>query len=630
MNENDIRKALRGLDTIEADGILSPATARRAKRRRTLTAALSGLGVVVLIAAAGLGADSLLLSREPQVPAGPEPEVVATIEVGRVMGLDADRNGVWTANYEDGTVGLIDPATTEVLERVEVDDVLGAGVSDVHATDTDVWLAASDNLAVGHLDPATLQVSVAADVGSSSFYDISADTKEVWVAQADPPSFDPVTSHGTRIASAASVVPAPGGQFATYSDIASGDEGVWALGESEGSLAAISPVDGEPRVALTNDELLVMGGQADIAVGHGYVWVESSGEATTRVARFDPATSEIQAITVDGQGGVMAVSGDALWLLTHDDDHGLLWRIDPSTLDVAAPFQMNGEFQLADIAYGFGSIWVTHDFELLSRIAIEPGVEAPIATASPEHRGSGEVCDQGGPWIDCQEARWLRRVVGEAGFELIGDNASALEFAAGPYNLYGWNAAGDRPVEEVASEEGYEPRDQIDAFSDGTRLLWAAQDLHIYLSSMDGTSVGELPTSIIDRLIDASRVVAREADLSGAKPQPTPTTDDQRSEQTDDGRVRVWPVTEDVVDEGKYLFEAPHCGLGWMIDFDGSFWDATEPDDYGRGDNYPFFYNGDQGAITFTGSNTAIYQASTGEEIRLERLSGPIVIDPCA
>lgn len=119
------------------------------------------------------------------------------------------------------------------------------------------------------------------------------------------------------------------------------------------------------------------------------------------------------------------------------------------------------------------------------------------------------------------------------------------------------------------------------------------------------------------------------ADLSGARPQPTPTTE-QRFEDAPGNKVRVWPVTEDVPNEGKYLFTAPHCGLDWMLDFDGSFWDALEPDDYGNGENYSFFYNSDEGAITFTGNDTASYQAATGERIRLVRLEGPIEIDPCA
>lgn len=120
-----------------------------------------------------------------------------------------------------------------------------------------------------------------------------------------------------------------------------------------------------------------------------------------------------------------------------------------------------------------------------------------------------------------------------------------------------------------------------------------------------------------------------ERDLSGAKPQPPPTAD-QRFEDLPNGKVRVWPVTEDVPNEGKYLFTSPHCGIGWMTDFDGSFWKPVKPDDYGNGDRYSFFINSDEGVITFTGADSAIYQASNGTEIELRRMQGPVEVHPCA
>jgi hypothetical protein len=586
---------------------------------------------LLVAAASAVAAASLVFSPNPRPqPATPRPQTVATIEVGRVMAVDAGAGGVWTANYEDGTVALVDPANNEVVKTIRVDDELGAGPSDVHVVGNNVWLSASDNMVVGHLDPDNLDVSVAADVGSAGMGDMTANAEAVWVvAQHDPASFEPLSSHGTRIDSATSEVPPPGNEFALYTDIAAGDAGVWALDESEGTLAAISPLEGRPRVAATGEERFT-GAQADIAVGHGYVWVETSNGPTSRLARFDPATSETRSISVDGRGGVMAASPDALWLLTHRDDQGLLWSIDPETLAVQPePLTMNGEFQSAAITYGFGSIWVSHDFNLLSRIATEPGVESPTIAPSPDPRGSGDVCDLQGPWIDCPEARWLRRVIAEARFEVTGETASALRMAVGAHELYAWNATASRPVEDVAADEGYVRRAQTDAFSDGTRFLWEAQGLHLYLSSATNQPIDRLPTSVIDRLISASRTVAREADLTGAQPEPTPTTQERRSEQLPGDRSRVWPISPDVPDEGKYLFTAPHCGIGWMIDFDASFWDAIEPDDYGEGENYPFFYNSDEGTITFTGENSAVYQASTGEEILLNRLPGPTIIDPC-
>lgn len=459
---------------------------------------------------------------------------------------------------------------------------------------------------------------------------MAASSTTVWLAQhSDLKTVDPQTVHGVEIRSANDEVPPPGQPYAIYSDIAAGDAGVWAIDESQGALAAISPAAGTPRVAA-NGEAEFTGAQADVAVGLGFVWVETSDDSTSRLARFDPTTSEINAITLDGQDGVMAIGSDALWVLTHEGERGLLWRIEPSLpTQRPEPFVLDGEYNSADITFGFGSVWVSHDTNLLTRVDAtgrEPPSE-PIP--SPEARGDADVCDQSGPWSYCPEARWLRRVMLEAGLEVIGDTGSALEVKADSHQLYAWNTDADKPIEDVAAEEGYERKEGSDAFSDGNRLLWEAQDLHIYMSSADETPIDDLSNEVIDQLIQSSRSVPMSADLTGAKPQPSPTGK-QRSEQTGDGRVRVWPVTEDVEDEGTYLFTAPHCGLDWMIDFDASFWKAVKPADYGNGDHYPFFYNSDEGTITFIESESAIYQASTGEKIRLERLPGPIVIDPCA
>ena len=113
------------------------------------------------------------------------------------------------------------------------------------------------------------------------------------------------------------------------------------------------------------------------------------------------------------------------------------------------------------------------------------------------------------------------------------------------------------------------------------------------------------------------------------KPEPSPRTADFESEQLDNGRIRIWPRSQEVADEGTYRFTVPHCGLDWMVDFDASFWSAEQPEDYGKGNRYPFFYNSDAGTFTFESADEAVYEASTGELIPLRRIDGPIVIQPC-
>ena len=587
------------------------------------------LGCWVIVAALGLASCGAEPTARGSLQGSGKPQVLATVEVDWINAISAGSNGVWTANYEDGTVSLIDPDLNEVVRTIAVEDQLGSAAVEVVAIDQNLWLSASDTGTLGHLDPESNEVTAVADAGPAGIVDFAAGTNEVWIAQySGNKALDPVSFDGTRIRSANEVLPPPGEKYSIYSDIAAGDAGVWALDESQGTLAAISSSDRAPRIATTKESLFT-GAQAEIAVAHGYVWVETSNSGTARVARFDPSTSTIESVEVRGQDGVMAAGPDAVWLLTHEEDRGLLWRIDPESLGYdPEPLAIEGEFQLADISYGFGSVWVSHDTNLLTRI--DPTGDAQLSgpPPAPEARSDADVCGQRGSWIHCPEARWLRRVILDSGNELTRDTSSALEVLAGTQALYAWNADASVPIDDFASKHGYERREGTDAFTDGTRILWEAQGLYIYLASVDERSIDSLLNGIVQSLIDASLRVPMAADLTGAKPQPAPTGD-PRAEEVHDGRIRVWPISGDVEDGGKYLFTAPHCGIGWMVDFDASFWHAVPPPDYGTGEHYPFFYNSDEGTITFEGPDGAVYQASTGEEIQLRRLSGAIVVDPC-
>jgi hypothetical protein len=135
---------------------------------------------------------------------------------------------------------------------------------------------------------------------------------------------------------------------------------------------------------------------------------------------------------------------------------------------------------------------------------------------------------------------------------------------------------------------------------------------------------------VVIALVLMAAACGTEALEVGNEPKPEPSsTGEPRSEQLKGGKLRTWPASEDVDNEGTYFFTVPHCGLDWMVDFDTSFWKAIEPDDFGNGDKYPFFYNSDEGTISFKGADSAVYTASTGDEIRLKRLPGPITIHPC-
>jgi hypothetical protein len=89
----------------------------------------------------------------------------------------------------------------------------------------------------------------------------------------------------------------------------------------------------------------------------------------------------------------------------------------------------------------------------------------------------------------------------------------------------------------------------------------------------------------------------------------------------------AWPRSAQVEQGVKYVYETGHCGLTYDLDFDGSFWRAIDPN--GGKEPPPFFINYDKGYITLISEDEARYEASTGEEVVLRRIEGPVIIGGC-
>ena len=95
---------------------------------------------------------------------------------------------------------------------------------------------------------------------------------------------------------------------------------------------------------------------------------------------------------------------------------------------------------------------------------------------------------------------------------------------------------------------------------------------------------------------------------------------------SDERGYRFWPRSGPAERGVVYRFEVPHCGLDWLVDFDGSFWEPV----YVMPDRKPdSAINGDIGTITLIGPDEARYVSSTDEQISLFRVDGPIVRQLC-
>lgn len=101
-----------------------------------------------------------------------------------------------------------------------------------------------------------------------------------------------------------------------------------------------------------------------------------------------------------------------------------------------------------------------------------------------------------------------------------------------------------------------------------------------------------------------------------------------RAQPLDDGMSRIWPRSARAEEGVEYIYETGHCGLTFDLDFDGSFWEAANPN--GEKEPPSFFINYDKGYITLVSDDEATYEASTGEVVELKRVDGPIIVGGCA
>jgi hypothetical protein len=117
--------------------------------------------------------------------------------------------------------------------------------------------------------------------------------------------------------------------------------------------------------------------------------------------------------------------------------------------------------------------------------------------------------------------------------------------------------------------------------------------------------------------------------IDRANPQelPPPRSSEYRSEPVSQERgYRFWPRSGRVTPVTAYRFDTGHCGLGFLADFDGSFWRPIDPD---AGVPQDLLIDQDLGEMALVDFNRAIYRGSTGVEVELERIRGPVVTQPC-
>jgi YVTN family beta-propeller protein len=273
-----------------------------------------------------VGAISLSGAIRAVVPLGSSPSAVA-----------AGDEAVWVANYNEGTVSRIDPATRAVVQTIQV----GTTPSGIAVGAGAVWVTNNYSQSVSRIDPAVNRVVQTIPVGN-----------------------------------------APVG-------VAVGYGSVWVANSSDGTLSRIDALTG----AVTNTITLGGAGATDVVVGGGAVWV--SDDAGDRVLRVDPQADEVTATINVGSGPTAIGFGfGSVWVTNSLD--GTISRIDPATSSVDATIEVgNGA---GAIAIGHGAVWVASPYAgTVSRI--DPVTNAVTPTITVGKRPQGLALASGLVWV---------------------------------------------------------------------------------------------------------------------------------------------------------------------------------------------------------------------------------------
>ena len=329
----------RSVATGEARSGVPPDRARTRPLRRIRPPSLSdrppwrwvgALGVAALLVAAAV----LLLQ-------GGDPEVAATIKVGKLpLGIAVGEGSVWVTDQGDDAATRIDPDSDDVSGRPIP---VGADPAGIKTGEGSVWVANSGDDTVSRIDPDTGATLAEIRVGRRPA-GLRVGEGSVWVTNVDSDTVSRIDPDTERVQTI-EVGDAPAG-------VAVGEGGVWVANSQDGTVTRILPASGE--VAQT---IRVGTRPRGVAAGSGSVWVANSSDDT--VSQIDPDTYRVVGEPIDVGRAPAGITVGESWVWVTNERDDTVTRIDPDTGEVVGE-PLDVGVHPRGIAAGEGSVWVAN------------------------------------------------------------------------------------------------------------------------------------------------------------------------------------------------------------------------------------------------------------------------------
>jgi len=269
-----------------------------------------------------------------------QPLIAAKVAVGNQPdGLIYAYGSLWVANFGDGSVSRVDPASRRVVATIAA----GAGAITVASVGSQIWVANFEASSVTRIDPATNKVIATSPTGTKPVA-IAVVGRVAWVfCQADG------TAHLWDIASGRPEMTVSLGVHAGFVTVAGGL--LW-VPDFQGGTSEVVAVDPVSRRIVKRVRVGAAPISVSFAAGSG--WVSNTGDAS--VTRFDQTTGRtVATVAVSGGSiGPLLATPTAVWVSVYGGAQ--LADIDPVTAHVTRTISVGDEPQ--NLAFVSGQLWV--------------------------------------------------------------------------------------------------------------------------------------------------------------------------------------------------------------------------------------------------------------------------------